>query len=107
MQWSPRGAHLLLPTRTKVFNDELEDTFRQWYPAFRPASRSEAARGTRSVAPGNLRSPLSYGGRLALATDETVMWKFGVPVPPQLQPLYFERGSQVRPPIATLEDGHG
>ncbi|MBV9937600.1 MAG: ISKra4 family transposase, partial [Acidobacteriaceae bacterium] len=43
MQWSPRGAHLLLQTRTKVLNEELEDTFRQWYPAFRPMPLSEAA----------------------------------------------------------------
>jgi hypothetical protein len=35
MQWSLRGAHLLLQTRTKVLNDELEGTFRQWYPQFR------------------------------------------------------------------------
>ena len=42
MQWSPRGAHLLLQTRTKVLNEELEDTFRQWYPAFRPMPLSEA-----------------------------------------------------------------
>jgi hypothetical protein len=43
MQWSPRGAHLLLQTRTKVLNDEWEDTFRRWYPAFRPTSQSKAA----------------------------------------------------------------
>ena len=35
MQWTLRGAHLLLQTRTKVLNDELEETFRQWYPQFR------------------------------------------------------------------------
>jgi len=43
MQWSPRGAHLLLQTRTKVLNDELEDSFRQWYPVFRPTLLSKAA----------------------------------------------------------------
>jgi hypothetical protein len=36
MQWSQRGAHLLLQTRTKLLNQELEDTFRPWYPGFRP-----------------------------------------------------------------------
>jgi hypothetical protein len=36
MQWTLRRAHLLLQTRTKVVNDELEGTFRQWYPRFRP-----------------------------------------------------------------------
>src|ERR1035437_9118975 len=34
MQWTLRGAHLLLQTRTKVLNDELEKTFQQWYPRF-------------------------------------------------------------------------
>jgi len=46
MQWSQRGAHLLLQTRTRVLNDELEKTFRGWYPQFRPevprSSPSEA-----------------------------------------------------------------
>ena len=35
MQWTPRGAHLLLQTRTKVLNEDLEETFRGWYPIFR------------------------------------------------------------------------
>jgi hypothetical protein len=35
MQWTLRGAHLLLQTRTKVLNNELEETFRRWYPEFR------------------------------------------------------------------------
>ena len=35
MQWTLRGAHLLLQARTKVLNQELEDVFRKWYPMFR------------------------------------------------------------------------
>src|SRR6202049_151791 len=35
MQWTLRGAHLLLQTRTKVLNNELEEVFRRWYPQFR------------------------------------------------------------------------
>jgi hypothetical protein len=35
MQWTLKGAHLLLQTRTKVLNNELEDVFRRWYPQFR------------------------------------------------------------------------
>jgi hypothetical protein len=35
MNWTQRGAHLLLQTRTKVLNDELEAVFRSWYPQFR------------------------------------------------------------------------
>ena len=34
MQWTLRGAHLLLQTRTKVLNNDLEDVFRGWYPQF-------------------------------------------------------------------------
>ena len=36
MQWTERGAHLLLQTRTRALNGELEETFRRWYPRFRP-----------------------------------------------------------------------
>ncbi len=35
MQWTPRGAHLLLQARTQVLNDELDQTFWRWYPTFR------------------------------------------------------------------------
>ena len=35
MAWTLRGAHLLLQTRTKVLNDELDEVFRRWYPKFR------------------------------------------------------------------------
>jgi hypothetical protein len=35
MQWTLRGVHLLLQTRTRVLNDELEETLRRWYPKFR------------------------------------------------------------------------
>jgi hypothetical protein len=35
MQWSKRGAHLLLQIRTRVLNGEWEETFRTWYPGFR------------------------------------------------------------------------
>src|SRR5664279_3737578 len=36
MQWTLKGAHLLLQTRTKVLNNEFEDVFRRWFPRFRP-----------------------------------------------------------------------
>lgn len=35
MAWTLHGAHLLLQTRTKVLNDELDDVFRRWYPLFK------------------------------------------------------------------------
>ena len=40
MHWTLRGAHLLLQTRTKVLNDELEDLFRRWYPLFRVQAKA-------------------------------------------------------------------
>ena len=41
MGWSQRGAHLLLQIRTRVLNEEWENTFRSWYPAFRPKVGAE------------------------------------------------------------------
>ena len=32
MRWSKRGAHLLLQVRTRVLNDDLRNTFCNWYP---------------------------------------------------------------------------
>jgi hypothetical protein len=43
MRWTQRGAHLLLQIRTRVVNDEWEDTFREWYPGFRSPTRRAAA----------------------------------------------------------------
>ena len=42
MQWTLNGAHLLLQTRTKVLNHELEDVFRRWYPQFRTQKKAAA-----------------------------------------------------------------
>jgi hypothetical protein len=35
MQWTPRGAHLLLQTRTGVLNGDLAEIFKLRYPGFR------------------------------------------------------------------------
>ncbi len=43
MQWTHKGAHLLLQTRTKVINDELPAIFRKWYPTFASANEPCAA----------------------------------------------------------------
>jgi hypothetical protein len=43
MQWSRRGAHLLLQIRTRVLNGEWEDTFHTWYPGFRAQAMPSAA----------------------------------------------------------------
>ena len=45
MHWTLRGAHLLLQTRTKVLNDELEELFRRWYPKFRPQRQTQELEG--------------------------------------------------------------
>jgi hypothetical protein len=37
MQWTKKGAYLLLQVRTQVLDERLEATFRTWYPDFRPA----------------------------------------------------------------------
>ena len=42
MQWTLRGAHLLLQARTKVLNKELADVFRRWYPQFRKEDKVAA-----------------------------------------------------------------
>jgi hypothetical protein len=33
MQWSKKGAHLLLQTRTRTLDGTLYDLFTSWYPA--------------------------------------------------------------------------
>ena len=35
MQWTKKGAHLLVKARTKVLNEDRENCFRQQYPGFR------------------------------------------------------------------------
>ena len=32
MQWSKKGAHLLLQTRTRTLDGTLRDLFTTWYP---------------------------------------------------------------------------
>jgi hypothetical protein len=39
-QWTLKGAHLLLQTRTKILNHELEDVFRRWFSRFRPKAQT-------------------------------------------------------------------
>jgi hypothetical protein len=44
MQWTKKGAHLLLQMRTQVLDDRLEQTFRGWYTGFRPAENNALSR---------------------------------------------------------------
>ena len=41
MQWTQRGAHLLLQIRTHVLNEEGEEIFRRWYSGFRPRTEEQ------------------------------------------------------------------
>jgi hypothetical protein len=34
MQWTPKGAHMLLQVRTKAANGDLPSAFQRWYPDF-------------------------------------------------------------------------
>ena len=43
MQWTPEGAHLLLQVRIQVLNEDWVDTFRSWYPNFRPIQTPDTA----------------------------------------------------------------
>jgi len=43
MQWTKRGAHLLLQTRVKTLNHELAFTFRRWYPQLQVEDTALAA----------------------------------------------------------------
>ena len=41
MQWTKKGAHLVLQMRSQVLDERLGDTFRDWYPDFRTQPESE------------------------------------------------------------------
>jgi hypothetical protein len=43
MQWSKRGAHLLLQTRVKTLNCELGSVFKRWYPDMEVEELAETA----------------------------------------------------------------
>ena len=41
MQWTLRGAYLLLRTKTKVLNEDLDHVFRGWSPKFRSQPQTQ------------------------------------------------------------------
>jgi hypothetical protein len=69
MQLTPKGAHLLLQTRTRVLDGDLDTVFRGWYPQFRPESARppdllmlSTVVSSRARAPGASCSPTSAPG---------------------------------------------
>ncbi len=66
MQRTPRGAHLLLQTWTKVLNEELHDVFRGWYQKLRPQRRSQNA--------GRLDSDFLTLSRQSLCRRQEAVW---------------------------------
>jgi hypothetical protein len=43
MQWTKRGAHLLLQTRVKTLNGALGAVFKRWYPDMQVEELAEVA----------------------------------------------------------------
>jgi hypothetical protein len=43
MQWTPKGAHLLLQMRVKTLNGDLSTAFREWYPSIQLEEHFRAA----------------------------------------------------------------
>lgn len=72
MHWTLRGAHLLLQTRTKVLNNELEKIFQRWYPSFRLEAKAARPPGSRcSRAQGDTSR---YGKLCTLRRAEAYFW---------------------------------
>jgi hypothetical protein len=46
MQWPPRGAHLLLQTRTRTLDGTLRPLFERWYPGLANDNKVEARHAT-------------------------------------------------------------
>ena len=66
MQWTKRGAHLLLQTRTRVLDGTLRPLFEKWYPGLANDNSAEAALAEAAETPEILmlsrqRSPCAAG----------------------------------------------
>jgi len=70
MQWTLRGAHLLLQTRTKVLNGELDEVFRRWYPRFRPQPQTDIPDKEVACPPGCCCSPSLWVTEADGCTDD-------------------------------------
>ena len=65
MGWSQRGAHRLLQIRTRVLDEEWENTFRRWYPDFHPSRAGQESGVTPRKLPLSLFQVPADLGRLA------------------------------------------
>ena len=54
MGWTLRKAQLVLQTRTKVLDGELDEVFRRWYRRFRPRPQTTAKERDGGLTPGFL-----------------------------------------------------
>lgn len=45
MQWTRRGAHLLLQTRTRTLDGTLRSTFERWFPGLANDNMARAIQG--------------------------------------------------------------
>ncbi len=58
MQWTKRGAHLLLQTRTCTLDDTLRPLFERWYPGLANDNGNEAVQVARHEHPRHPDGPL-------------------------------------------------
>src|SRR5260370_29117768 len=61
MQWTPRGAHLLLQTRTHALDGTLRSMFEGWYPGLANDDAVRIHQAAAACAHRSLCSPTSHG----------------------------------------------
>jgi hypothetical protein len=61
VRWTPRGAHLLLQTRTRVLNGDLDQLIQRRYPGFRQTASSEFAPVLRWAPDDRRPNPSEFG----------------------------------------------
>jgi hypothetical protein len=87
MQWTPRGAHLLLQARTRTFDGTLRPLFERWFPGLANNNTAEVGSTAASVAPPILMLPRPPASRadgspgllgrlhLRLRTRSATLWR--------------------------------
>ena len=98
MQWTLRGAHLLLQTRTRVLNEDLDDLFRRWLSKIQVATTNAGARAEGGLTPNFLA--LSYfeaGAQEAWTCDQDGTLEFHFSTPPEVR-----RASEICPKFPSV-----